>query len=84
MSSTLQVSKYLFPISKAYISLVCDTSLYFGFDLPATTGVNSPTNRLLGDLRFRWVFFGLLVGFTFLSAKNKNIKITSNAMRWLF
>ncbi|CAL1146598.1 unnamed protein product [Cladocopium goreaui] len=27
---------------KAYISLECDTSLYFGFDLPATASVNSP------------------------------------------
>ena len=31
---------------QAYISLECDTSLYFGFDLPATASVNSPTNRL--------------------------------------
>ncbi|CAK9035132.1 unnamed protein product, partial [Durusdinium trenchii] len=35
-------------ITQAYISLECDTTLYFGFNLPATTGVNSPTNRLPG------------------------------------
>eukprot|EP00434_Breviolum_minutum_P028026 symbB.v1.2.024794.t1/scaffold2372.1/size80857/4 len=35
-------------ITQAYISLECDTSLYFGFNLPATAQVNSPTNRLPG------------------------------------
>ncbi|CAJ1442143.1 unnamed protein product [Effrenium voratum] len=35
-------------ITQAYIALECDTSLYFGFNLPATASVNSPTNRLPG------------------------------------
>ncbi|CAK9078729.1 Hypothetical protein (Fragment) [Durusdinium trenchii] len=35
-------------ITQGYISLECDITLYFGFDLPATAGVNSPTNRLPG------------------------------------
>ena len=46
---------------QAYISLECDTSLYFGFDLPATASVNSPTNRLPRTRKLQGILIGIMI-----------------------